>query len=89
MIQPEQIALHRRDSLYLQATKDTTKTQIMHASVKATFSSLTLGAHAQRGLRSWVCLSVCLSVKSYLTSDVSVHPENAVTYSESNEGENI
>ena len=28
-----------------------------------------------------VCLSVCLSVKSNLTSGASVRPENTVTYS--------
>ena len=39
------------------------------------------------GYCSWVCLSVCLSVKSHLTSGASVHPENAVTYSVGNEGE--
>ena len=38
---------------------------------------------------SWVCLSVCLSVKSHLTSGASVRPENIVTYSAGNEGENI
>ena len=38
----------------------------------------TLGAHAQRGLLSWVCLSV----KSHLTYGASVRPENAVTYYE-------
>ena len=33
-----------------------------------------------------VCLSVCLSGKSHLTSGASVHPENAVTDSAANEG---
>ena len=32
-----------------------------------------------------VCLSVCVSVKSHLTSGASVRPENAVTYSAGNE----
>ena len=51
---------------------------------------LTLGAHAQRGLVvGLVCLSVCLSVKSHLTYGASVRPENAVTYSAGNEGQNI
>ena len=36
-----------------------------------------------------VCLSVCLSVKSHLTSGASVRPENAVTYSAGNEGQKI
>ena len=36
-----------------------------------------------------VCLSVRLSVKPHLTSGASVRPENAVTYSASNEGQNI
>ena len=30
---------------------------------------------------SWVCLSVCVSVKSHLTYGASVRHENAVTYS--------
>ena len=45
------------------------------------------------GYCSWVCpsvcLSVCLSVKSHLTYGASVRPENAVTYSADNEGQNI
>ena len=36
-----------------------------------------------------VCVCVCLSVKSHLTSRRSVRPENAVTYSASNEGQKI
>ena len=36
-----------------------------------------------------VCLSVCLSVKSHLTSGASVRPENAVTYSVGNKGQNF
>ena len=36
-----------------------------------------------------VCVSVCLSVKSHLTYGASVRPENAVTYSAGNEGQNI
>ena len=40
------------------------------------------------GYCSWVCLSVCVSVKSHLTSGASVRPENAVTYSAGNEGKN-
>ena len=34
-------------------------------------------------------MSVCLSVKSHLTCGASVRPENAVTYSAGNEGQNI
>ena len=34
-----------------------------------------------------VCVSVCLSVKSHLTSGASVHPENGVMYSVGNEGQ--
>ena len=34
-----------------------------------------------------VCVSVCLSVKSHLTSGASVHPENTVTYSAGNGGQ--
>ena len=41
--------------------------------------SLTLGAHAQRGLQYLVCVCVCLSVKSHLTYGASVRPEKAVT----------
>ena len=41
------------------------------------------------GYCSWVCLSVCVSVKSHLTSGASVRPENAVTYSTGNEGQKI
>ena len=36
-----------------------------------------------------VCLSVCLSVKSHLTSGASVRPENTVAYSAGNGGQNI
>ena len=36
-----------------------------------------------------VCLSVCLSVKSHLISGASVRPENTVTYSVGNGGQNI
>ena len=35
----------------------------------------------------FVCVSVCLSVKSHLTYGASVRSENAVTYSASNEGQ--
>ena len=38
------------------------------------------------GYCSWV---VCVSVKSHLTYGVSVHPENAATYSVGNESKNI
>ena len=34
-----------------------------------------------------VCLSVCVFVKSHLTSGVSVHLENTATYSTGNEGQ--
>ena len=47
--------------------------------------SLTLGAHAQECYCSWVCVSV----KSHLTSGASVRPENTVTYSAGNGGQNI
>ena len=36
-----------------------------------------------------VVRSVCLSVKSYLTSGASVCPENTVTYSGGNEGRKV
>ena len=36
-----------------------------------------------------VSVSFCLSVKSHLTYGASVRPENAVTYSEGNEGQKI
>ena len=41
------------------------------------------------GYSTWVCVSACLSVKSHLTYGASVRPENAVTYSAGNEGQNI
>ena len=37
----------------------------------------------------FVCVCVCLSVKSHLTYGASVRPENAVTYSTGNEGQKI
>ena len=43
----------------------------------------------QEGYCSWVGRSVCLSVKSHLTSGVSVRPENSVTYSAGNRGQKI
>ena len=45
--------------------------------------------HAQEGYCSWVCVSVCLSVKSHLTSGASVRPENSVTYSTGNRGQKL
>ena len=36
-----------------------------------------------------VCLYVCVSVKLHLISGASVHPENTVTYSVGNGGQNI
>ena len=36
-----------------------------------------------------VCVPVCLSVKSHLTLEVSLPPENVVTYSAGDEGQNI
>ena len=36
-----------------------------------------------------VCVSVCLSVKSHLTSGASVRPENTVVYSAGNGGQKI
>ena len=41
------------------------------------------------GYGTWSCLSVCLSVKSHLTSGVSVRPENTVVYSADNGGQKI
>ena len=41
------------------------------------------------GYSSWVCLSVCLFVKSHLTYGASVRPENAVMYSAGNDGQKI
>ena len=44
--------------------------------------------HAQEGYCSWVCV-VCLFVcLSHLTSGASVYPENMLTYSADNEGQN-
>ena len=51
---------------------------------------LTLGTHARFTVVAVsVCVCVCLSVKRHLTSGASVCPENAVTYSAGNEGQNI
>ena len=50
--------------------------------------SITFGAPSQQGLL-YLTLGVCESVKSYLTSGVSVCPDNAVTYSAGNEGQKI
>ena len=36
-----------------------------------------------------VCVCVCVAVKSHLTSEVSVRPENTVTYSAGNGGQII
>ena len=47
---------------------------------------LTLGTHAQEGYGSWVCVCVCLSVKSHLTSGAFVRPENTVMYLAGNGG---
>ena len=41
------------------------------------------------GYCSWVRVSVCVSVKSHLTSGAFVCPENAVTYSAGNGGQRI
>ena len=49
---------------------------------------LTLGAHAQRGLRQFG-LCVCLSVNQHLTSRAYFCPENHITYSTGNEGQKI
>ena len=38
---------------------------------------------------TWVCLCVCLSVKSHLTCGAFVRPENAVMYSAGKEGQKI
>ena len=44
---------------------------------------LTLSMRVQEDYGSWVCVcvSVCLSVKLYLTSGASVRHKNTVTYS--------
>ena len=48
-------------------------------------NELTLGAHVQEGNCSCsFCLSLCLSIKLHLTSEVSVRPENTITYSAGN-----
>ena len=46
---------------------------------------ITLGAHAQRGYCSWVCLSVTLN----LTSRVFVRLTKDTTYLTGNEGQNF
>ena len=50
---------------------------------------VTLGAHAQRGYCSWVCLFVCLSVTLYLTSRMSVRLKNDTIYLTGNEGQKL
>ena len=43
-----------------------------------------------KGYSTWfVCVCVCVSVKSHLTSGVSVRPENAVMYSAGNRSQKI
>ena len=37
----------------------------------------------------FVCVSVCLSVKSHVTSGASVRPENSVMYSAGNGGQKV
>ena len=41
------------------------------------------------GYGTWSCVSVCLSVKSHLTSGASVRPEKTVVYSAGNGGKKI
>ena len=41
------------------------------------------------GYNTWSCVSVCLSVKSHLTSGASVCPENTVAHSVGNGGQKI
>ena len=41
------------------------------------------------GYSTWVCLCVCVSVKSHLTYGASVRPEKAVTFSAGKEGQKI
>ena len=42
-----------------------------------------------KGYCTWVCVYVCVSVKSHLTYGASVHPESTVMYSMGNEGQNV
>ena len=51
--------------------------------------SLTSARMRSEGYGSWVFVSVCLSVKSHITSGASVRPENTVTYSAGNGSRNI
>ena len=50
------------------------------------FLSLTLGAHAQRGLRYLVCVSVCVSVTQHLTFHVIIRATNDTTFLAADEG---
>ena len=59
-----------------------------HLEFPTSFKNL-LPHMCSEGYCSWVCLCVCLSVKSNLTSGASVRPENTVTYSVGNEGQKI
>ena len=54
---------------------------------KAVLGVVTLGAHAQRGYCSWVCLCVCLSVTLNLTSRVFVRLTKDMPYFTGNEGQ--
>ena len=45
--------------------------------------------HAYAARVTVVCVSVCLSVKSHLTLEASLHPENAATYSAGDESQKI
>ena len=56
---------------------------LCYSSTIVTANLVDLGTHAQRGLRGRVSMSVCL------TSGASVRPENTVTYSAVNGGQNI
>ena len=47
---------------------------------------LTLGAHAQRGLRYLVCVSVCVSVTQHLTFHVIIRATNDTTFLAADEG---
>ena len=54
--------------------------------IPSLYPSLALGMDSEG---YGVVVSVCLSVKSHSTLEVSLHPENAVMYSAGDKGQNI
>ena len=68
-----------------------TMMDLHHKQVVSWPQLITLGAHAQRGYGSWLCLCVCvcLSVTLHLTSRVFVRLTKDTTYVTGNEGQDF